>query len=181
MADSKRKKFIVPRNRLRQMQQDLRERKGAYDKNNTDPTRKTPNRRHPSSPFFVKGTTVPTGPDRTTQRANFIRMETEGRVGKATYNKKPKNIDPNFIMKREPKIMDPNFEMKREPKNIDPNFIMKDKGFDFPMSREGSPTVTDTETGETTYGRPKDFNKGGMMECRGGGIAITGKKFQGVF
>jgi len=155
MADSKRKKFIVPRNRLRQMQQDLRERKGAYDKNNTDPTRKTPNRRHPSSPFFVKGTTVPTGPDRTTQRANFIRMETEGRVGKATYNKKPKNIDPNFIM--------------------------KDKGFDFPMSREGSPTVTDTETGERTYGRPKDFNKGGMMECRGGGIAISGKKFQGVF
>ena len=49
------------------------------------------------------------------------------------------------------------------------------------MSREGSPTVTDTETGETTYGRPKDFNKGGMMECRGGGIAISGKKFQGVF
>ena len=82
MADSKRKKFIVPGNRLRQMQQDLRKRK---------------------------------------------------------------------------------------------------MGDDFPMSREGSPTVTDTETGETTYGRPKDFNKGGMMECRGGGIAITGKKFQGVF
>ena len=125
MADSKRKKFIVPGNRLRQMQQDLRERKGAYDKNNTDST----------------------GPNRTTQRANFIRMETEGRVGKATYNKKPKKY-------------------------------MRD---DLPMSREGSPTVTDTETGETTYGRPKDFNKGGMMECRGGGIAITGKKFQGVF
>ena len=52
---------------------------------------------------------------------------------------------------------------------------------DLPMSKEGSPTVTDTETGETTYGRPKDFNKGGMMECRGGGIAIRGKKFQGVF
>ena len=52
---------------------------------------------------------------------------------------------------------------------------------DLPMSKEGSPTVTDTETGETTYGRPKDFNKGGMMECRGGGIAISGKKFQGVF
>ena len=95
--------------------------------------------------------------------------------------KKTRNIDPNFIMKRQPKLMDPNFEMKREPKNIDPNFIMKDKGFDFPMSREGSPTVTDTETGEVTYGRPKDFNKGGMMECRGGGIAISGKKFQGVF
>ena len=86
--------------------------------------------------------------------------------------KKTRNIDPNFIM-------------KREPKNIDPNFIMKDQGFDFPMSKEGSPTVTDTETGETTYGsprrRPKHKKKGGMIECRGGGIAITGKKFQGVF
>jgi hypothetical protein len=95
-----------------------------------------------------------------------------------------KNIDPNFIMKREPKNIDPNFIMKK-PKNIDPNFIMKDQGFDFPMSKEGSPTVTDTETGETTYGsprrRPKHKKKGGMIECRGGGIAITGKKFQGVF
>ena len=56
---------------------------------------------------------------------------------------------------------------------------------DLPMSKEGSPTVTDTETGETTYGsprrRPKHKKKGGMIECRGGGIAITGKKFQGVF
>jgi hypothetical protein len=96
-----------------------------------------------------------------------------------------KNIDPNFIMKREPKNIDPNFEMKMERKNIDPNFEMKDQGFDFPMSKEGSPTVTDTETGETTYGsprrRPKHKKKGGMIECRGGGIAITGKKFQGVF
>jgi hypothetical protein len=57
----------------------------------------------------------------------------------------------------------------------------KDMGDDLPMSRESSPIVTDTETGEKTYGKPKDFNKGGMMECRGGGIAITGKKFQGVF
>jgi hypothetical protein len=83
------------------------------------------------------------------------------------------------------KNIDPNFIMKREPKNIDPNFIMKDQGFDFPMSKEGSPTVTDTETGETTYGsprrRPKHKKKGGMIECRGGGIAIKGKKFQGVF
>jgi hypothetical protein len=30
-----------------------------------------------------------------------------------------KNIDPNFIMKREPKNIDPNFIMKREPKNIE--------------------------------------------------------------
>jgi hypothetical protein len=25
------------------------------------------------------------------------------------------------------------------------------------MSKEGSPTVTDTETGETTFGRPRKF------------------------
>jgi hypothetical protein len=30
------------------------------------------------------------------------------------------------------------------------------------MSKEGSPTVTDTETGETTFGRPRKFNSGGM-------------------
>jgi hypothetical protein len=33
---------------------------------------------------------------------------------------------------------------------------MKDQGFDFPMSKEGSPTVTDTETGETTYGAQEE-------------------------
>lgn len=106
----------------------------------------------------------PKYPDKTTQRANFNRMETEGRVGMRAYSIKPKNVDPKF-------------EIKGSPENIDPKFEIKD----LPMSREGSPTVTDTETGEVTYGRPKDFNKGGMMECRGGGIAITGKKFQGVF
>jgi len=73
---------------------------------------------------------------------------------------------------------------KKAYRKIDPKIKKKkskDMGDDLPMSREGSPTVTDTETGETTYGRPKDFNKGGMMECRGGGIAIRGKKFEGVF
>jgi hypothetical protein len=73
-----------------------------------------------------------------------------------------------------PKRMLKEFERKRD-----------DMGDDLPMSMEGSPTVTDTETGETTYGsprrRPKHKKKGGMIECRGGGIAITGKKFQGVF
>ena len=69
-----------------------------------------------------------------------------------------------------PKMMADEFKRKRDA-----------MGDDLPMSKESSPTVTDTETGETTYGRPKDFNKGGMIECRGGGIAITGKKFQGVF
>jgi len=73
---------------------------------------------------------------------------------------------------------------KKAYRKIDPKMKKKkskDMGDDIPMSREGSPTVTDTETGETTYGRPKDFKNGGMMECRGGGIAISGKKFQGVF
>ena len=97
------------------------------------------------------------GPNKTTQRARFARMETEGRVGMRAYNIKPKNVDPKF--------------------QKDTN----DEAIDLPMSREGSPIVTDMETGEKTYGRPRDFNKGGMMECRGGGIAIRGKKFEGVF
>jgi hypothetical protein len=96
---------------------------------------------------------------------------------------KPKRMLKEFDRKRAlssgPSLKGPNA------KNIDPNFEMKDQGFDFPMSKEGSPTVTDTETGETTYGsprrRPRHKKKGGMIECRGGGIAITGKKFQGVF
>jgi hypothetical protein len=29
---------------------------------------------------------------------------------------------------------------------------------DLPMSKEGSPTVTDTETGEVTYGRPRKYS-----------------------
>lgn len=49
------------------------------------------------------------------------------------------------------------------------------------MGSDRSPTVTDTETGEVTYGRPRTFEHGGMAECRGSGKAIKGKKFQGVF
>jgi hypothetical protein len=39
---------------------------------------------------------------------------------------------------------------------------------DLPMSKEGSPIV-------------EEMKHGGMAECRGGGIAISGKKFEGVF
>jgi len=89
------------------------------------------------------------------------------RIGRNTFEVNPKKYDEKGNLRK----TDPKFQMKD----------IKDEAIDLPMSREGSPTVTDTETGETTYGRPKDFNKGGMMECRGGGIAISGKKFQGVF
>jgi hypothetical protein len=34
---------------------------------------------------------------------------------------------------------------------------------DLPMSKEGSPTVTDTETGEVTYGRPRKYSLGGGL------------------
>ena len=50
----------------------------------------------------------------------------------------------------------------------------KDMGDDLPMSKEGSPTVTDTETGETTFGKPQNFSCGGM------GKAVRGGKFIGV-
>jgi hypothetical protein len=80
------------------------------------------------------------------------------------------------------------YDEKGNLRKTDPKFQMKDikdEAIDLPMSKEGSPTVTDTETGEVTYGsprrRPRHKKKGGMIECRGGGIAITGKKFQGVF
>jgi hypothetical protein len=51
---------------------------------------------------------------------------------------------------------------------------LEDEGEDLPMSKEGSPTVTDTETGETTFGRPQNFSCGGM------GKAVRGGKFIGV-
>jgi hypothetical protein len=53
-------------------------------------------------------------------------------------------------------------------------------GEDLPMSKEGSPTVTDTETGKVTYGKPEKFEHGGMASCRGMGKAIKGGKFIGV-
>lgn len=91
------------------------------------------------------------------------------------------NIKPSAIRPFTKQIGKNTFEVNPNKYDETGNLRKKDMGDDLPMSQEGSPTVTDTETGETTYGRPKDFNKGGMMECRGGGIAISGKKFQGVF
>ena len=35
------------------------------------------------------------------------------------------------------------------------------------MSKEGSPTVTDTETGETTFGRPRKFSSGELADLIG--------------
>ena len=60
-------------------------------------------------------------------------------------------------------------------KNKDKPFgIERDEGDDLPMSKESSPTVTDTETGETTFGKPQNFSCGGM------GKAVRGGKFIGV-
>ena len=60
---------------------------------------------------------------------------------------------------------------KTEEKQPDYQYV---ESSDFPMSKEGSPRVTDTETGETTFGRPKNFSCGGM------GKAVKGGKFIGV-
>ena len=98
----------------------------------------------------------PKYPDKTTQRANFNRMETEGRVGMRAYSIKAKKVDPKF--------------------QKDTN----DEAIDLPMPRESSPIVTDTETGEVTYGKPKNFEHGGMASCKGMGKAIKGGKFIGV-
>jgi len=64
-------------------------------------------------------------------------------------------------------------EGKRPKKSSKPVYL-KDEGDDLPMSKESSPTVTDTETGETTYGKPQNFSCGGM------GKAVRGGKFIGV-
>ena len=63
-------------------------------------------------------------------------------------------------------------------KKIEKPEYLGDTGISMP--REGSPTVTDTETGEVTYGRPRKFEHGGMASCRGMGKAIKGGKFIGV-
>jgi hypothetical protein len=49
---------------------------------------------------------------------------------------------------------------------------IKNKSSDFPMSKEGSPTVTDTETGETTFGRPRKFNSGSKLKDLIGPITV---------
>jgi len=53
--------------------------------------------------------------------------------------------------------------MSKKKKFIMPKKKPKDEGADLPMSKEGSPTVTDTETGEVTYGKPKKYSLGKMI------------------
>ena len=47
--------------------------------------------------------------------------------------------------------------MSKNKKFIMPKKKPKDEGADLPMSKEGSPTVEDLETGEVTYGKPKNL------------------------
>ena len=104
---------------------------------------------------------------------------------KDKYNRPRKKI-PNY--KREPGKL-PTFEIDPNSEIVLPEKLIKaaeryrkikNKSSDFPMSKEGSPTVTDTETGETTFGRPRKFEHGGMASCRGMGKAVKGGKFIGV-
>ena len=86
----------------------------------------------------------------------------------------------NF-MKNKDKIKFPPKKIKKPEYLGDTGIPMpKDEGDDLPMSKEGSPTVTDTETGKVTYGKPEKFEHGGMASCRGMGKAIKGGKFIGV-
>jgi len=80
----------------------------------------------------------------------------------------------NF-MKNKDKIKFPPKKIKKPEYLGDTGISMpRDEGDDLPMSKESSPTVTDTETGETTYGKPQNFSCGGM------GKAVRGGKFIGV-
>ena len=91
-------------------------------------------------------------------------------------NSKREPVKPFYDFRK--KYPGPKREPGKPPKEI-PEQIKKH--LEEIMGRDRSPTVTDTETGEVTYGRPKNFEHGGMAECRGSGKAIKGTKFKGVF
>jgi hypothetical protein len=61
---------------------------------------------------------------------------------------------PKYAKKNKNKIF--GFELTKEKQPDYPDV----ESSDFPMSKEGSPTVTDTETGQTTFGRPTKFVQG---------------------
>jgi hypothetical protein len=79
-----------------------------------------------------------------------------------------------------PRKYDETGNLRKKPEGDTGTPMPKDEGDDLPMSKEGSPTVTDTETGKVTYGKPEKFEHGGMASCRGMGKAIKGGKFIGV-
>ena len=106
---------------------------------------------------------------------------------KAQANKGEDRVTPSDIermqnfMKNKDKIKFPPKKIKKPEYLGDTGIPMpKDEGEDLPMSKEGSPTVTDTETGKVTYGKPEKFEHGGMASSRGMGKAIKGGKFIGV-
>ena len=110
--------------------------------------------------------------DKKTKMENLRRAYVEAQANKGEDRVTPTDIErmQNF-MKNKDKIKFP-------PKKIRKPEYLGDTGISMP--REGSPTVTDTETGEVTYGRPRKFEHGGMASCRGMGKAIKGGKFIGV-
>jgi hypothetical protein len=63
--------------------------------------------------------------------------------------------------------------MSKKKKFIMPKKKPKDEGADLPMSKEGSPTVEDLETGEVTYGKPKKFNSGSKLKDLIGPITVS--------
>jgi len=82
--------------------------------------------------------------------------------------------------KREPEKPIFDFRKKRPSPKIEPGKALKEtpeqikKYLEKTMGSDRSPTVTDTETGQTTFGRPQNFSCGGM------GKAVRGGKFIGV-
>ena len=82
--------------------------------------------------------------------------------------------------KREPEKPIFDFRKKRPSPKIEPGKPPKEmpeqikKYLEQKFQNDRSPTVTDTETGETTFGRPQNFSCGGM------GKAVRGGKFIGV-
>ena len=101
-------------------------------------------------------------------RADLEKLKEFAKKNRGKIFQKKTDRKPVYLKKNKDKLF--GIEKTKEKQPDYPDVEMSD----FPMSKEGSPTVTDTETGQTTFGRPQNFSCGGM------GKAVRGGKFIGV-
>jgi hypothetical protein len=113
-------------------------------------------------------------PDNGLTREDLERIKEFAKKNRGKIFQKKTDQKPVYLKKNKDKLFGIEKTKEKQPDYPDV------ESSDFPMSKEGSPTVTDTETGETTFGRPRKFEHGGMASCRGMGKAVKGGKFTGV-
>ena len=107
-------------------------------------------------------------PDNGFTREDLERMKEFAKKNRGKIFQKKTDRKPVYLKKNKDKLFGIEKTKEKQPDYQDVEIS------DFPMSKEGSPTVTDTETGQTTFGRPQNFSCGGM------GKAVRGGKFIGV-